>query len=87
MISSISMNKIQAKKFGDFYVATDGERSVIGKTKKEAIEAIEEMQKIQQVVNEQPVKNNAAPLENSREGHPMDLFGGTSWAGKRNSFD
>lgn len=29
----------------------------------------------------------SAPLENSSGGHPFDLFSGTSWAGKRNSFD
>lgn len=38
-------------------------------------------------VNSQPVVDNnkpkPVPLENSKEGHPFDLFGGTSWAGKR----
>jgi hypothetical protein len=82
------MNKIEAKKFGTVYVATDGERSAIGKTKKDAIKAIEEMQALAQVaIDEQVAKNNAVPLENSKEGHPFDPFGGTSWAGKRNSFD
>ena len=82
------MNKIEAKKFGEVYVASDGERSAIGTTKKLAIQAIEEMQALAQVaIDEQAAKSNAAPLENSKEGHPFDPFGGTSWAGKRNSFD
>jgi hypothetical protein len=34
----------------------------------------------------QPAGPKGAPLENSREGHPFDLFGGTSWAGKKNPF-
>lgn len=35
----------------------------------------------------QPPVPKAMPLENSREGHPFDLFGGTSWAGKRQNFN
>lgn len=82
------MNKIEAKKFGEVYVATDGERSAIGKTEEDAIKAIEDMQALSQAaIDEQTSKSNAAPLENSKEGHPFDPFGGTSWSGKRNSFD
>lgn len=83
------MNEIEAKKFGEVYVASDGERSAIGKTKEDAIKAIEEMQVLANTattINEQ-LKSNSAPLENSNEGHPFDPFGGTSWAGKRNTFD
>lgn len=31
--------------------------------------------------------SNAAPLDNSKEGHPFDPFGGTSWAGKKQGFN
>ena len=72
--------KIEVKKFGEQYLASDGERVAIGVTEQDAVQSIEEM-------TPEPVKSNAAPLENSREGHPFDFFGGTSWAGKRNGFN
>jgi hypothetical protein len=38
------------------------------------------------VTPNQPI-SNAAPLDNSREGHPFDPFGGTSWGGKKQGFN
>jgi hypothetical protein len=72
---------INTVKFGERYLASDGERSAIGTTKELAVEEVQEMQ------TQNEVDSNAAPLENSREGHPFDPFGGTSWAGKRNDFN
>jgi hypothetical protein len=71
-------NLIKSKKLGDVYIATDGERSAIGKTKEDAVEGVKEAQE---------TTSNAAPLENSSKGHPFDPFGGTSWEGKGNNFN
>ena len=38
------------------------------------------------VTTPQP-QTNAAPLENSKKGHPFDFFGGTSWEGKKDNFN
>jgi hypothetical protein len=73
---------IQVKPFGEQFIATDGERAVIAITAELAVEGVEEMQEISN-----NVKSNAAPLENSREGHPFDFFGGTSWSGKKQGFN
>lgn len=77
--------KITTVKFGEQHVATDGERVAIGVTEEDAVKGVEEMQEIHKEIM-QP-KTNAAPLNNSKEGHPLDPFGGTSWAGKRNNFN
>ena len=74
--------KITNSKFGEQVIASDGERVSIGVNEEEAIQGIKDM-------TPQPVVDNSpkpAPLENSREGHPFDLFGGTGWAGKRQPF-
>jgi len=75
--------KIQVKQFGEQFLASDGERVAIALTEELAIEGVQEMQ---QVVNP-TINTNAAPLENSREGHPFNPFGGTSWEGRPNGFN
>ena len=79
--------KITTVKFGEQHLATDGERSCIEPTPEKAVECVETLQKGDNPQDPAPVNSNAAPLENSREGHPFDPFGGTSWAGKRNDFN
>ncbi len=61
---------IKVKQFGEVFVATDGERSVIGTTEEIAVEGVEEMQEIAAKVK-QPV-----PLENKKG---LGWFDGTSW--------
>jgi hypothetical protein len=92
---------IKVKNFGDVYVGTDGTHSAVGQTEEEVIESIKDMLECDTTIPTEelvdttdtstttptPSQTNAAPLENSREGHPFDLFGGTSWAGKRNGFN
>jgi hypothetical protein len=39
------------------------------------------------IAEEKIIQNNAAPLENSRAGHPFDPYGGTSWEGKKQDFN
>lgn len=79
--------RINTVKFGEQYLASDGERTAIATTKELAVEAVEEMQEMTIASNVGEVVSNAAPLENSRDGHPFDPFGGTSWAGKKNDFN
>jgi len=76
--------KIQTEKFGEQFMASDGERVAIAPTKELAFEEVKGMQEFEDSVYIEPTP---APLENSREGHPFDFFGGTSWAGKRQGFD
>lgn len=74
--------QITTVKFGEQYLASDGERCAIGTSEEIAEESVKDMQEV--------TKSgilNAAPLENSRDGHPFDPFGGTSWAGKKNDFN
>ena len=74
--------KIVTAKFGEQIIATDGERVSIGVTEETAIEGVKEMQDISKNIT--PPKSNAAPLDNSKGGHPFNPFGGTSWDdGKR----
>jgi hypothetical protein len=81
--------KINTVKFGDKYLASDGERICIEETPKQAKDCVETLQ--QGIDPTDPIivtpPRNAAPLENSNGGHPFDPFGGTSWAGKRNGFN
>lgn len=44
---------------------------------------------VPEVVEElpQPPPNTGAPIENFRQTNSFDFFEGTSWAGKKNSFD
>lgn len=74
--------KIKVVQFGEQHIATDGERVAIGVTGELATEAVKDMQ-------EQGIEaaRNAAPLNNSSDGHPFDPFGGTSWAGKKQGFN
>ena len=65
--------KIETKKFGEVYVATDGDRVVIGKTEDDAIQGVEEAQELAR-----PAKI-AAPIENPKG---LDWFAGTSWGNK-----
>ena len=71
---------IQVKKFGEQFIASDSERVAIAPTEALAVEGVVEMQEIAATAPRGP---KPAPLENSKEGHPFDFFGGTSWAGKR----
>lgn len=74
--------KINTVKFGSVHVASDGERSAIATSPELATKEVENMQEISKQV--EPKKSNAAPLENSKEGHPFNPYGGTSWDdGKR----
>ena len=81
--------EIKTMKAGSHYVASDGVVSCIGKTEEDAIQGVKDMQELNKKIpsQEPQVKDNSAPLENSKDGHPFDPFGGTSWAGKPNGFN
>lgn len=74
--------KIKVGKFGDSFLASDGERLCINASEDGAITGVEALQH-----GIDPTDRTSAPLENSRSGHPFDPFGGTSWAGKPQGFN
>ena len=65
--------KINVKQFGEVFVATDGDRVVIGTTEEIAVVEVEEQQQLAQKVK------LAAPIENPKG---LDWFAGTSWGNK-----
>lgn len=71
---------IQVKKFGEQYVAFDGERSVIGATEDHAVNGLIDLQDQNNVV-ENSTQNGPkpAPLENHKS-NSMGWFEGTSWS-------
>lgn len=81
--------KIEVAKFGEKFLASDGERTCIEPTPEEAKDCVETLQQGIDPTDPIPVVENhrGAPLENSKEGHPFDPFGGTSWAGKKQGFN
>lgn len=77
--------KINVTKFGEQFLASDGERTCIEPTPEKAEDCVEQLQQgVNPVDTTQP---KPAPLENPKVGHPFDFFSGTSWAGKRNNFN
>lgn len=81
--------KIDVAKFGEKFLASDGERTCIDETPEAAKDCVETLQQGVDPTDPIPVVENprAAPLENSRRGHPFDFFGGTSWEGKKQDFN
>lgn len=79
--------KIEVSNFGVNFLASDGERVCVKPTPEEATQGVSSLQQgIDPSDPTAPPATNAAPLENSRDGHPFDFFGGTSWAGKKQEF-
>lgn len=77
------MDEIEVKKFGEQYVACDGERTAMGTTEELARQAIEEMRELsEKAVGETtpapspPPQKHAAPIHNKKG---LDWFDGTSW--------
>ena len=81
-ITEDEIKAIDVKKFGEAYLAKQGDRVAIGVTEEDAVKAIEDM--TPPVTPSGPIPT---PLENSKKGHPFDFFGGTSWAGKSQGFN
>jgi len=78
---------IDTVKFGEQFLASDGERICIKNTEEKATECVESLQNGENPNETTHVASNAAPLDNSRDGHPFDPFGGTSWDGKKQGFN
>lgn len=79
--------RINVAKFGGKFLASDGERTCIDETPEKAKDCVETLQQGNDPTDPIPLDNRAAPLENSRKGHPFDFFGGTSWEGKSQDFN
>lgn len=87
---------IKVKEMGEHIVATDGKRSCIAKTVDDAVEFFESLpapvveeikEEVVEEIPQPPYRGPiAAPIENFKSGN-FDLFEGTSWAGKKNSFN
>lgn len=69
--------KIDVVKFGEQFLATDGERVEIAETPEVAIEKIEEIQNTPVVEAHRGPR--PAPLDNFRSTDAGSFFGGTSW--------
>jgi len=72
--------KIEVKKFGGQYVATDSERVVIAPTEEKAIEGVVELQEQNRVIPDTSPK--PVPLENPKSSG-LSWFEGTSWSTKQ----
>jgi len=70
--------KVQVKKFGEQFIASDSERVVIAPTEEKAVEGVIEMQQ-QNAQVERGLK--PVPIENTRS-TGMSWFEGTSWSTK-----
>jgi hypothetical protein len=69
--------KIETHSFGEQYIASDGERVVIGPTKEIAVEGVKELQEPNKsIVNRK--RPLPTPLENPTSSG-MSWFSGTSW--------
>lgn len=81
--------KIGVAKFGEKFLASDGERTCIDETPEAAKDCVKTLQQGIDPTDPIPVVENprAAHLENSRKGHPFDFFGGTSWEGNTQNFN
>ena len=80
---------IQVKKFGEQYLASDGERVVIGVDETAAVEGVVELQEQNKIVEEVPVEPQIVnhgpkpvPLEGHRSSNSTHWFEGTSWSTK-----
>jgi len=71
--------KINTVKFGEQFLASDGERVAIAETPEIAIEKIEKIEEIQQVAVETHRGPRPAALENHRSTNAGSFFGGTAW--------
>lgn len=71
--------KISVRKFGEQYVACDGERVSIGVTEEDAVKGVEEAQESHRVFKEVEKQKKAAPIENPKG---LGWFDGTSWGTK-----
>lgn len=74
--------KIQVKKFGEQFIATDSERVVIAETEENAVEGIKELQEQNKIVEDVVTGPKAVPLENYRTTNSVGWFEGTSWSTK-----
>ena len=72
---------IEVKKFGEQYLATDGERVVVGSTEDHAVNGVVELQEQNNVAEEAVQRGpKAVPIENHKSVNSMKWFEGTSWS-------
>jgi hypothetical protein len=69
--------KVQVKKFGEQFIASDSERVVIAPTEEKAVEGVVEMQQQNAQVEHIP---KPVPLENHRSTNSTKYFEGTFWS-------
>lgn len=70
---------IEVKKFGEQYLATDGERVVIGATEDHAVNGVVDLQDQNKLVEGSGRAPKPAPLEN-HQSSGIGWFEGTSWS-------
>lgn len=71
---------IEVKKFGEQFVASDGERVVIGTTETDALNGVVELQEQNKVAEEIVERGpKAVPIENPTSSD-FGWFSGTSWS-------